>query len=177
MKKLLLIKDYWNFQEEKYLNKNKSYFEGWYFKNTNGENKISFIPGISINEYEKKAFIQIITGNESYFVNYDICDFNASSEPFYIKIGNSLFSKDGIYIDIKDDKQKLVICGNIRYSNGKNINVSKFSPNIMGPFSYIQFMECNHAVLNMRTVTHGFIDINKNKLIFDEGFGYIEKDW
>ena len=28
------------FQGEKYINKNKSYFEGWYFKNTNNENGI-----------------------------------------------------------------------------------------------------------------------------------------
>ena len=34
MKKLLLIKNPKLFQGEKYINKNKNYFEGWYFKNT-----------------------------------------------------------------------------------------------------------------------------------------------
>ena len=56
------------FQGEKILTKNKDYFEGWYFKNTNNENGISFIPGINVTEKEKNAFIQVITNNNSYLV-------------------------------------------------------------------------------------------------------------
>ncbi len=74
MKRLFLIKNPDLFQGEKYLNKNSNYFEGWYFKNTNYEDGISFIPGISIEKNEKKAFIQVITNDSSYFVNYDIND-------------------------------------------------------------------------------------------------------
>ncbi len=37
------------FQGEKYLGTNKNYFEGWYFKNTNHEEGISFIFGINID--------------------------------------------------------------------------------------------------------------------------------
>lgn len=47
----------------------------------------------------------------------------------------------------------------------------------MGPFSYIPFMECNHAILNMRNRADGEININNNKIIFDDDIGYIEKDW
>lgn len=74
MKRLFLIKNPDLFQGEKYLNKNSNYFEGWYFKNTNYEDGISFIPGINIEKNEKKAFIQVITNDSSYFVNYDIND-------------------------------------------------------------------------------------------------------
>ena len=31
------------------------------------------------------------------------------------------------------------------------ININFLNPNIMGPFSYIPFMECNHAILSMRS--------------------------
>lgn len=72
MNKLSFIKKPELFQGEKYLNTNKNYFEGWYFKNTNNKGGISFIPGININKNNKKAFIQVITENSSYFVNYDI---------------------------------------------------------------------------------------------------------
>ena len=48
MNNIYLIKNPEVFQGEKYLNKNKNYFEGWYFKNTNAEKGISFIPGINI---------------------------------------------------------------------------------------------------------------------------------
>lgn len=177
MKKLLLIKNPSVFQGEKYLSKNKNYFEGWYFKNTNNKIGISFIPGININKNEKKAFIQVITTNSSYFINYNIDEFKFSSHPFYIKIGNNFFSKDNIHIDINDDTQDLIICGDIRYCNNKNINTNLLSPNIMGPFCYIPFMECNHAILSMKSTANGFIDINNNKIVFDDDIGYIEKDW
>ena len=177
MKKLFLMRNPELFQGEKHLNKNKNYFEGWYFKNTNNENGISFIPGINVNGEEKKAFIQVITTNSSYFVNYNIDDFKSSHEPFYIKIADNFFSKDSIHINIRDDTQNLTVFGDIKYSNSKNINTNFLNPNIMGPFSYIPFMECNHAILNMRSRADGLIEVNNNKISFDNGIGYIEKDW
>ena len=177
MKKLFLIKNPELFQGEKYIKANKNYFEGWYFKNTNNKNAISFIPGININRQGKKAFIQIITMDSSYFVNYNIEDFKFSYKPFSIKIGKNFFSKNSIHIDIKDDTQNLIVFGDIRYSNGKNIDTNFLNPNIMGPFSYVPFMECNHAILNMRTRLDGLININNNKIMFNNNVGYIEKDW
>lgn len=177
MKKLLLIKNPELFQGEKYLSKNKNYFEGWYFKNTNHKNVISFIPGININRKEKKAFIQIITIDSSYYVNYNFDDFSFHFNPFYIKIGDNYFSKDRIHIDIKDISQNLTIYGDIKYRNNMNIKSNWYSPNIMGPFSYISSMECNHAILSMKSKTDGFITINNKDINFDNGVGYIEKDW
>ena len=177
MKKIFLIKNPDVFQGEHYIKTNNHYFEGWYFKNTNNENGISFIPGININKYEKKAFIQVITPDFSYFVNYDINNFKFSFSPFYIKIGNNFFSKDCIHIDIKDYTQNLTVIGDVKYSNNKNISTNFFNPNIMGPFSYIPFMECNHAILSMKSNVNGKITINNQDIVFDNGIGYIEKDW
>lgn len=177
MKKLFLIKHPEVFQGENYINTDKNYFEGWYFKNTNNKEGISFIPGININGQEKKAFIQVITSNSSYFVNYNIDDFKFSFEPFYIRIGNNFFSKNNIHIDIKDNTQNLIVFGDIKYSNSQNISTNFLNPNIMGPFSYIPFMECNHAILNMKSRADGEIHLNNTNINFDNGLGYIEKDW
>lgn len=177
MNKLFLIKNPELFQGEKRIKTNNNYFEGWYFKNTNSKKGISFIPGININEQEKKAFIQIITNDSSYFVNYNIEDFKYNSKPFYIKIGNNFFSKSKIHIDIKDKAQNLIVFGDIRYTESQNINTNFLNPNIMGPFSYIPFMECNHAILNMKTTANGFININNDKIKFENSIGYMEKDW
>ena len=177
MKKIFLMRNPELFQGEKYIKTNKDYFEGWYFKNTNNNNGISFIPGININGHRKEAFIQVITMDSSYFVNYNIDDLKFNFKPFYIKIDNNFFSKDRIHVNIKDDTQNLIIFGDIKYSNNKDIATNFFSPNIMGPFSYIPFMECNHAILTMKSRVDGLININNNKMIFDNGIGYIEKDW
>jgi len=175
MNKLFLMKNPDLFQGEKYLTENKNYFEGWYFKNTNKEDGISFIPGINIENNERKAFIQVITNDNSYFVHYDIEEFEYSHNPFIIKIGNNVFSKEGIHIDIKN--KNLNVQGDIKYSNSQNINTNLMNPNIMGPFSYIPFMECNHAILSMKNDTQGTININDKQIKFNYNDGYIEKDW
>ena len=179
MRKLFYIKNSELFQGRKYLNKRnrKYYFEGWYFKNTCGDICISFIPGISINKDKNKAFIQIITNDKSYYINYDIDDFKYNDSPFYIKIGNSYFSKDNIHIDINDSDENIVMYGDIEYSNSINICNSLISPSIMGPFSYVPFMECNHSVISMKCGVNGKICINDREIIFSDGDGYIEKDY
>ncbi len=177
MNKLFLMKNADLFQGEKYLNKKLKYFEGWYFKNINSHKGISFIPGINIDDNGAKAFIQIITNNKSYFVNYDIKQFNFIYNPFCIQIGKNIFSKEQINIDIEDEIQNLKIYGNIKYSDSKNINTNIISPNIMGPFSYIPFMECNHAIISMQNTVNGYININNEMINFSNNKGYIEKDW
>lgn len=175
MNKLFLIKNPDLFQGRKSLRTDKNYFEGWYFKNTNNKEGISFIPGISTDTYHKKAFIQIITKDISYFVDYDINDFKYQDKPFRIEIGKNIFSKDAI--DIEIEKENLKIYGKLKYSKSKNIQTNIFNPNIMGPFSYIQTMECNHAILNMTNKIDGTIKINDKEIVFNQDNGYIEKDW
>lgn len=175
MNRLFLIKNPELFQGERILTKNKDYFEGWYFKNTNKENGISFIPGINIEENKPKAFVQVITNDTSHFINYSINDFSYSHNPFIIKIGNNKFSKDGIHVDIKTEDTN--IKGDIKYTNNKNIDTNFMNPNIMGPFSYVPFMECNHAILSMQNTVNGSININDKEMKFEDDMGYIEKDW
>ncbi len=175
MNKLFLIKNPDLFQGEKYLNINKSYFEGWYFKNTNSENSIAFIPGINVTENDKKAFIQVITDEMSYFINYDINHFKYSFSPFAIQIEKNFFSKEKVYIDINDCEQNVAIHGELIYSHNKNIETNILNPNIMGPFSYIPFMECNHAILNMKNSINGVISFNNKKMFFDNGIRLYRK--
>ena len=177
MNKLFLMKNPELFQGGKYLSQNKNYFEGWYFKNTSGKNSISFIPGISIDKNGEKAFIQIITNDASYFVEYDIESFKYSFFPFSIQIANNFFSKESITVEIEDKTQNINIHGNLKYLGSENIKTSIMNPNIMGPFSYIPFMECNHAILSMKNSIRGSISINNEKIDFINGIGYIEKDW
>ena len=177
MNKLFFIKNPDLFQGEKYLNSNKNYFEGWYFKNTTNKDSIAFIPGININDVQRNAFVQIITNCSSYYITYDINEFKYNIEPFEIQIGKNYFSKERIHVDIEDNKQKVKVYGDIKYSNCKNINTSILNPNIMGPFAYVPFMECNHAILSMKNEINGLLNFNDTKISFNNDIGYIEKDW
>lgn len=165
------------FQGENYLHSSLTYFEGWYFKCNNGIFSIAFIPGISICKDIKQAFIQVITNKQSYFVSYPIEDFEYSHSPFYIKIGDNFFSMHQIKLDINDNSSALHLSGNLTFSSLENIETNPFSPNIMGPFSYFSSMECNHAILAMKTMVNGSLSLNDTNYNFHSGVGYIEKDW
>lgn len=177
MNKIFLMKNPKLFQGKRYLKNNNYYFEGWYFKNSSDNFGISFIPGISINNSEKKSFIQVITNENSYFIDYDISEFRYCFSPFYIKIGENYFSENGIKIDICDKGQNIKINGKLEYSNIKNIKTNCANPNIMGPFSYVPNMECNHAIISMKNAIEGCIKINDKNYMFNNSNGYIEKDW
>lgn len=123
------------------------------------------------------AFIQIITKNNSYFLNYSFDDFSFNNSPFYIKIANNFFSLDQINIDINDSFNNLNIAGNVRFLNHTSIKNNFFAPNIMGPFSYIPSMECNHAIISMKSRISGSLHFKDSFINFDNGIAYIEKDW
>lgn len=175
MKSLYLKNNPIVFQGEKIINKTNNYFEGWYFKNTSKDFSISFIPGINIENNKKSCFIQIITKENSYYIPYDFKEFSFSHKPFFIKIKDNYFSEEKIIINIK--KENLEINGKLEFSNNIKLQKKFLSPNIMGPFSYIPKMECNHAILSLHHYINGTINLNHNSYTFENGIGYIEKDW
>ncbi len=163
------------FHLDKFLNNQNNYFEGWYFKCISDSMSISFIPGISICNGKKSAFIQIITNNNSYYIPYSFESFSYSFNPFFIKISNNYFSLDKVKLDIS--YQDLSIKGTLEFSNLLKLERKFLCPNIMGPFSYIPFMECNHAILSMKHNIYGNLDVNNNLINFNNGIGYLEKDY
>lgn len=177
MNKLYLIRNPELFQGKNKLKNCKQYFEGWYFKHIKDNNAISFIPGINVQDKTPYAFIQIITNKKSYYINYKFHEFRYGFNPFFVKIGNNYFSKDGINIKINDKNKNIYISGNLKYKNLLPINKNLLSPNIMGPFSYVPFMECNHAIISMNHNIYGNLLINNKTISFENGNGYIEKDW
>lgn len=150
--------------------KKKGYFEGWYFKHQSKELSISFIPGININRNgDKYAFIQIITENKSYNINYDYKDFSISKDKLTIKIKDNIFSLSGVIVNIKN--KDINIKGRLIYKN-----ITPIKRDIMGPFAHLPFMECFHGVLSLNHNVEGSLFINDKEFKFNEDKGYIEKD-
>lgn len=148
----------------------KGYFEGWYFKNQFKDNSISFIPGINIKaDGQKYSFIQIITKNDSYSINYDFEEFSISDDKLTIKIKDNIFSTKGIILNIRN--KDIHIKGRLIYSN-----ITLIKNDIMGPFRIFPFMECIHGVLSLNHIVNGSLYINNEEIKFIDGKGYIEKD-
>lgn len=152
-------------------NKKKNYFEGWYFKHQNKNSTLAFIPGINIDERGKKnAFIQIISNRNSYNIEFPFSSFKVSNGRLEIIIGKNRFHKDGIEINIENND--VTVSGKLKYGEFKPIEYS-----IMGPFRFLPFMECNHGIISLYHSLSGEIIINGEKIDFNKGIGYIEKDW
>ncbi len=156
--------------------KSRKFFEGWYYKIVSKNQKYAFaiIPGIAMDENGKKqSFIQLLDGKElnAKYYKFDFDKFTPSNYIHDVKIDNSRFTENFIEIDIPNFSGKLFFEKVITWPN------SIFSPGIMGPFSFIPFMECYHGILSMNHTVKGKITYNNKIIDFNQGKGYIEKDW
>jgi hypothetical protein len=155
------------------------YFEGWYFKNVSADQKTiwSFIPGISLVENDTHAFVQAINGltGETFYFRYPAEEFSFSSSAFEICVGKNFFSDKMFLLDLDNGKDKFK--GEIIFHNTTDYPTWYARPGIMGWYRYVPFMECYHGVVSLDHTLKGTLEYNGDQLIFDDGRGYIEKDW
>lgn len=159
--------------------KKRHYFEGWYYKHVTQDLRQvwSFIPGISLNDKDPHAFIQVINGitGKTEYISYPKEKFTWDKNKLYLKIGDSVFTENQININI--DKGELKVSGELTYKNIVKYPKSILSPGIMGWYSYIPTMECKHGIVSVNHEINGSLSINSSKIDFNGGKGYIEKDW
>lgn len=159
----------------------KNFFEGWYYKQVSkdGRHTISFIPGVNVSKGHENAFIQCLylkDGHlEAFNIDYPFQEFKTQNKPFSVELSTNTFTLAGMCLDIKS--QDLSIKGNLKWPCIHEIDTHWWMPNIMGFFSYIPFMECNHGVISMGHDLEGHLTIEGETIDFGGGRGYIEKDW
>lgn len=153
-----------------YKNK-KAFFEGWYFKHQYNDFSMALIPGINIDKNgDKYSFIQVITKDNSYNIKYKFDDFSISYDKLTIKIKDNIFSINGVVLNIRESGIR--IKGRLKYNN-----ITPIKSNIMGPFSLIKFMKCNHEIISLYHTVDGNLTINNKEIKINNGIGYIEKDY
>ena len=162
------------------LNNKSPFFEGWYNKVvTAGKHPFAIIPGIyRSGEIENNfPFIMIFDGKSGdvYFERFDILDFSASTNKYDVIIGENRFFQEGI--DLKINSNDINMTGSLRFSGNHSWPVKLSEPGCMGWYGYMPFMECYHGILSMDHVIQGELVYNGSVLDFNNGRGYIEKDW
>ena len=159
----------------------KSYFEGWYFKLVDPTEQFIYaiIPGIALDKKKgsSHAFIQILNGKtaEYEYLQFPLSDFDASRTKFHIQIGNNSFSDTHLTVDI--DRPEIKLRGEVNFTKIIPFPTSFLRPNVMGPFTYLPFMECYHGLVNLSSKIEGVLTVNDQKIDFSSGKGYIEKDY
>lgn len=154
----------------------RSYFEGWYFKivDPTGQYVFAVIPGISKKEDgQQHAFIQVLDGTacKASYHNFDAADFKPATGAFQVQLGKNEFSGNGLLLDLPELK------GQLTFSGQQGWPKMLGAPGIMGWYSFIPFMECYHGVLSLHHVLKGSLQVHGQAVDFTGGIGYLEKDW
>lgn len=153
------------------------YFEGWYYRaeSRSGET-VAVIPGISKGRSGSEAFIQLICSflDETFYDSYPASRFVPSGNEMLFDLGGSSFSRN--QIDLRIDRG-VPVRGTVRFVDAHPYPGGKWGPGIMGPFSFLPFMECRHGVVTAQSRTAGSLEIGGRTVDFGDGWGYIEKDW
>lgn len=143
----------------------RDYFCGWYFKCQSEKQTLAVIPAVHRSLQDKSCSIQLITdeGAWNFVFPYKDC------QHFPIQIKDNSFDKNGISLNLKTPECTAV--GSIRFGA-----VSPLRYDIMGPFKYVPFMECQHSVVSMKHTVNGELNINGMPYRFENALGYIEGD-
>ncbi len=160
----------------------RRYFEGWYFKlvSADEQHAIAIIPGIAMAENgDQHAFVQVMDGKacQAEYHRFPVEDFRAAAGAFDIQVGNNFFSGKKITLDLPG------ISGEISFKNTQPWPKMLGAPGIMGWYSFVPFMECNHGVVSLDHQLEGQLQITDARTglsqvaDFSGGKGYIEKDW
>jgi len=154
----------------------KRYFEGWYFKVVNAAKTEAYaiIPGVAMDQQGlKQAFIQVLDGKRQTAVyhKFDFSSFLSSDTDFRISIGNNSFTRDSLDLNLPE------FTGRLEFSSLVPWPKHWYSPGIMGPYSFVPFMECYHGIVSLNHSIKGKLHVAGRELDFNHGLGYTEKDW
>lgn len=154
-------------------------FEGWYFKVCSEDAAIAFIPGIfhGDSKMEPHSFLQILDGNS---VTYDYIilpqkSFRASTKSLKLFLGENSFSFSEIKVDTESSMGR--IKADLRLNGVRQWNSESKSQRSMGFYNFLPFMECYSQVCAMDMDVSGHVSLGGRTYEFENGRGYIEKNW
>lgn len=162
-------------------NKTKNFFEGWYFKisDKSGKHVVAFIPGISMGSRPEfsHSFLQIVNGIDNHYdyIKYVPDSFKYSEDKLDIQVDKNQFSLDGFSLDVDFENTK--ISGSINFLEIFKWPDTLLNPGSMGFYNYLTFMECYSQVCALDISLSGSLNINGEEVSFENGKGYIEKNW
>ena len=142
-------------------------FYGWYLKCQSHEHTLAVIPAVHRSGRKRTCSIQIITDDNAWTASFPAGAYQRKGNN--IAIGRSRFGKLGIRLAIHTPE--LNVKGQLRFGP-----LSPLKYGIMGPFSFLPFLECRHSVYSMMHSVSGTVYINQQKYSFQNAMGYWEGD-
>lgn len=153
------------------------FFEGWYIKLVTADRSrsLALIPGLFRGRPDGSAhaFIQVVRDGEApvQYASFPPEAFAGASDRFSVQVGESSFGARGVSL-------KLDGCeGEVSFGELASWPVSAASPGVMGWYAWMPIMQCYHGILSLDHELRGYLEVEGERLDFNGGRGYIEKDW
>ena len=158
----------------------RDFFEGWYIKLVSADRaqRWAVIPGVFRGPAgardRDEAFVQVLDGltGRSWYHQFPLEAFHADDRGFDVTVGTNHFSPSGVTLDLPQ------LRGRIDFTSPLDPwPVTAREPGIMGWYGLVPFMECFHGVVSFGHGLAGTIEVEDAPTSFDDGRGYLEKDW
>lgn len=143
------------------------FFYGWYLKWQSDNQTLAVIPAVHQSGRKRTCSIQIITDDGAWIVPFSADAYHRTGSNMVI--GKNRFGKHGIRLVIHTPE--LSVKGKLFFGP-----LSPLRYDIMGPFSFVPFLECRHSVYSMMHSVSGTVYINEQKYLFQNALGYWEGD-
>lgn len=179
------IRNIWhpeNFHYHHLVGRGSGHFEGWYVKLVDGpgQQPCALIPGVFLGD-DAHSFIQVLDGRAGTAVyhRFPLEAFSAARDRFDVEIAGNRFWTGGVSLAIGADatSARQPAEGTVTFGPWRPWPVTALSPGIMGPYSFVPFMECNHGILSLDHGLTGSLEIDGRRTDYSGGRGYVEKDW
>ncbi len=158
-----------------YKNK-RNFFEGYFIKCCNKTDQVIIIPCFEANaQGEVNASIQILTHGKSIYAPFTTRNFTVAKNYFNVQIADNEFNNRGVKLDFTSGEH--TVKGKLSFGDFSPIKPTRYAPNIMGPFSYLKFMDCYHFVISTGHLVSGEIEIDGKVFTFENDSCYIEGDY
>lgn len=144
-----------------------SYFYGWYLKCQSDTQTLAIIPAVHQTGKKRTCSVQVITDEGAWTVDFPANMFRRRGRK--ISIGRNRFGNKGIRMVVHTPELNMRVW----------LDFGALTPlkyDIMGPFSFVPFLECRHSVYSMRHLVNGMAHINGQKFSFQNALGYWEGD-
>ena len=167
------------------------YFYGWYFRCQGEDGMAAVIPAVHRSRGKWSCSIQVLTEQGSWNQNFPIQQFRMNRAKGIMQIGENIFSKSGIRLNLEAGRQQMAVASGISGTDSLGFvcadtrcikGILRFGPftapayDIMGPFRFVPGMECRHAVYSMEHCVNGELEVDGQRLKFSDGRGYMEGD-
>lgn len=163
-------------QKFRHYKKKKNFFEGYFIKCSNKHDQVAIIPSFEVNSHgDVSASIQILTNDKSFHIPFSTKNFTVGKNIFNVQIGDNEFNAKGVKMNFSFEEHS--VKGNLSFGEFSHPKENLYAPTIMGPFSYLKFLDCYHFVVSTNHLVSGEITIDGKLYTFENDNCYIEGDY